>query len=60
MSRYMVVWGANGFGNSVKFFDDYDTVVSFVHGLFKSILADVIQIYQWDSESDTYVFLREV
>jgi hypothetical protein len=56
----MVVWGANGFGNSVKFFDDYDTVVSFVHGLVKSILADVIQIYEWDDENDKYEFLREV
>lgn len=60
MNKYMVVWGANGFGNDAKFFDDYNQLVSFVHGLFKSILADVILIYQWDSESDTYVFMREV
>ena len=60
MSTYMVVWGANGFGDSVKFFDDYDTVLSFVHGLVNSILADVIQIYVWDDENDKYEFLREV
>lgn len=60
MSRYLVVWGANGFGDDAKFFDDYDHVISFVHGLCKSILADVILIYQWDSETDTYRFLREV
>ena len=60
MSTYMIVWGANGFGDSVKFFDEYDTVLSFVHGLVKSILADVIQIYVWDDENDKYEFLREV
>ncbi len=60
MSTYMIVWGSNGFGDSVKFFDEYDTVLSFVHGLVKSILADVIQIYVWDDENDKYEFLREV
>ena len=60
MSRYMVVWGANGFGDSAKFFNDYQLVLSFVHGLHKSILADVILIYEWDDESDKYEFLLEI
>lgn len=60
MRKYMVVWGANGFGYDTKYFDDYNHVVSFVHGLFNLILADVILIYQWDDETDTYKFLREV